>query len=111
MDHCVDFGNSVYQGTYAENTWRLFHDGQKQWWNTDAQKERHHMGERQLKAKGDTNKGTIYANKVVGDSPEFCTSLDSYGFAHLENRINYNASKSSFLPQHDPRCMHLGTPA
>jgi hypothetical protein len=84
-----------------------------QWRGKEAQQylqEKLGMASRQLSAKVETNRGTIYEGRVTGDSPELCRALDSHGFSHLETAINFNVAISSFLPYHDPRCMHLGTP-
>ena len=114
MDHVVAESRKVYEGTEFENTFLIFHDGLKQWWTEDAQlymHEIHNMRDRQLRAYGDTNKGSkYYYRKVVGDSPELCP-LDNYLFADLERCINFHVALSSFFPDHtDSRCFHLGTP-
>ena len=45
---------------------------------------------RQLCCRDPTNIDNRYRNKLTGDSPEICVSLDSHGFADLmleDNRI------------------------
>ena len=112
MDHVISESKKVYAGTPQEHDFKIFHDGLSQWWEADAQKHMHEKGfkERQLQAEGDTNKGTRYEAKVVGDSPELCRGLDSHGFADLKRAINLGVALSCRYPIGDPRKFTLGTP-
>lgn len=67
--------------------------------------------DRQLRCWGATNAGTRYYKRVVGDSPELCRGLDSYGFADLRCSIAYHVALSTFYDSNDPRRFRHGTPA
>ena len=57
---------------------------------------------RQLRSEGDTNKGTRYKMKVVGDSPEICRGLDTYGFSDFKRSTEKMRALTSVLDIHDP---------
>lgn len=59
---------------------------------------------------GDTNRGTIYLNKVVGNSPELCRGLDSHGFKDLNDSIQYHTTLTSKYDVDDIRAFRMGTP-
>ena len=91
----------------------LFHDGLKKWWEKAAQKYLHEkwgLRDRQLRACGDTNKGTAYEGRVVGESPELCRAFDSHRFSDLETCINDNVAWALFLPTGHGYMFSLGTP-
>ena len=67
---------------------------------------------RQWRCVGETNKGTRYEGKLVGDSPEFCRGLDSHGFADLKVAMDYHSCLScAMYPIGDARRFDTGTPA
>jgi hypothetical protein len=114
MDHVVAESKKVYDGTPAAERFLIYHDGLAQWWEKEAQTylhEKHNFHDRQLRCWGDTNKGTRYFNKVVGDSPELCRGLDSHGFADLKRSMLYHVAVSSLYSLNDPRRFKMGTPA
>ena len=113
MDHVVEESNKVYERTPAFDTFCIFHDGLSQWWEEGSQDYLHTLGfrDRQLRAFGDTNKGTRYFRKVVGDSPELCRGLDSHGFADLVRSMIFHTVLTSSYGVTDKRRFKLGTPA
>ena len=58
-----------------------------------------------------TNHDNRYAQKLVGNSSEFCRGLDAHGFADLKATLKHNASLSSIYPVGDNRKFNLGTPS
>lgn len=65
---------------------------------------------RQLRCLGDTNKGTIYEAKLVGNSPEICRGLDSHGFADLEASVLHHTALTAVYDIDDKRAFRMGTP-
>ena len=70
---------------------------------TTYEKELHFPRDRQLRAEGDTNKGTRYSHKLVGNSPEMCRGLDSFGFADLGRQKSFCISLTAGYDDKDPR--------
>jgi len=105
MDHVVTKSKTIYKGTAVEDTFLIFHDGLSQWWEAEAQDYIPQLGfcDRQLHCIGNTDKGTRYECKVVGDSPELCRGLNSHGFADLKCSINYHMAILSVYAPDDPR--------
>jgi hypothetical protein len=64
-----------------------------------------------LRALGDTNRGTRYELKVVGDSPEMCRGLDAYGFADFIRSCEHHRVLTSDYDIDDPRRFNFGTPS
>ncbi|KAJ1412691.1 hypothetical protein B484DRAFT_467833, partial [Ochromonadaceae sp. CCMP2298] len=97
IDHVISESKRMYAGTSCQDTFIIFHDGLKQWWEKEAQAyiREKGFGDRQLRAVGKTNEGTIYHNKVVGDSPEMCRTLDAQGFADHKLSMIFHTSLSS----------------
>ena len=112
MKHAVEQGNLIYSGTVAADRWKIYHDGLSQWWEPEAQAYLATLGfkNRQVNAEGDCNVGTRYANKLPGDSPEMCRSLDSHGFADLMRQVKFSVALSSVYPINDTRRFKMGTP-
>jgi hypothetical protein len=124
MDHVVCESQKLYAGTAGADRFLIFHDGLSQWWEKEAQEYLHtrwSFRDRQLRCNGDTNKGTRYHNKVVGDSPELTRALDSHGFADLKRSMLFHVGLSSVYPLTiegpdgepvpNPRRFNMGTPA
>ena len=113
MDHVVSESKRVYEGTSRFDDFCIFHDGLSQWWEEGSQNYLHSLGfrDRQLRAYGDTNQGTRYFRKVVGDSPELCRGLDSHGFADLVRSMIFHTVLTSSYAVTDARRFKLGTPA
>jgi hypothetical protein len=66
---------------------------------------------RQLRCLGNTNVGTIYCNKIVGNSPELCRGLDSHEFKDLNDCIQTHTTMTSNYALDDPAAFRTGTPA
>jgi hypothetical protein len=47
---------------------------------------------------------------VVGNSPELCRSLDSFGFADLKFTVNFSVALTSIYEKDDPQRFNMGTP-
>jgi hypothetical protein len=79
IDHVISESRELFKGKNHQDTFLIFHDGLVMWWTPEAQTYIESLGfkDRQLRCLGDTNKGTRYHFKVVGDSPELCRGLDS----------------------------------
>jgi hypothetical protein len=112
MDHVVEESKRVYEGTVHENTFFIYHDALSQWWEKESQDHMAELGfaNRQIRCIGETNAHTRYRNKLVGDSPELCRGLDSFGFADLKASTIYHMSLSSVYKMDDPRRFLMGTP-
>jgi hypothetical protein len=124
MDHVVTESKKIYEGTPAAARFLIFHDGLSQWWEKEAQAylhEKHGFRDRQVRAYRDTNRGTRYYRKVVGDTPELCRGLDSHGFADLRRSMLFHVALSSLYPLTvknadgkdvaNPKRFNMGTPA
>jgi hypothetical protein len=112
IHHVIEESKKIYAGTAEEDTFLIFHDGLSAWWESDAQAYIKDLGfgDRQLRCVGDTNLGSRYWGKVVGDSPELCRTLDSHGFADLKAGMFYHCSVTSVLDVDDPLRFSMGTP-
>lgn len=112
MKHVINESNKMFEGTSEYETFVIFHDGLKAWWEKEAQAYLATLGfeHRQLRCLGDTNRGTIYLNKVVGNSPELCRGLDSHGFKDLNDSIQYHTTLTSKYDVDDIRAFRMGTP-
>ena len=102
-----------HRGTPAQNKSMLYHDALTSWLEAGAQEhlERvHGMGNRQLRRWGDTNAGTIYHHRLVGDHSELCPALDASGFSDLEGSISHHTALSSLLPHNHPDRFELTPP-
>ena len=111
MDHVVSESKKIYDGTEYEDTFMIFHDGLTAWWAPDGQAYLKTLGfeDRQLRCVTANVDSRYYANKVVGDSPEICRSLDAHGFSDLEVAAKYNCALSSVYDHGDPRRFGMGT--
>ena len=107
MDHIVAKSKRLFAGTPYADSFVLFHDALKQWWEPEAQAhllKEHGIGPaRQLCIQGDTNEAVAahYRNRLVGDTPEFCP-LDSNLFADFEFAMRQNLAYSHWLPHDHP---------
>ena len=104
--------STSFKGSTHEEDFMIFHDALTAWWEPQAQLHMKELGfeHRQLQAYGDTNKGTRYHRKLVGDSPEICRGLDAHCFADLERIVAFNCAVSSSYEVGDPRRFNMGTP-
>ena len=107
MDHVVEQMNELFSETPYADSWVLFHDALKAWWEPEAQEHLlkvHGIGAgRQLCIQGGTNDDVAahYKGKLVGDSPEFCP-LDSNLFSDFEFAMRQNIAYSDILPHDHP---------
>ena len=115
MDHIVAESKRLFAGTAYADSFVIFHDALKQWWEPGAQAhllDVHGIGpERQLCILGDTNEAVAkhYRNKLVGDTPEFCP-LDSNLFSDFEFAMRQNLSYTYWLPHAHEHKFLAGTP-
>jgi hypothetical protein len=112
IDHVIKESTEVYVGTARAADFMIFHDGLTCWWTSESQEYIASKGflNRQLCCEGDTNKGTRYERKVVGDSPEICRGLDAYGFSDFKRSTERMRALTSVYDIKDPRRFNFGTP-
>ena len=112
MNHVVIESLKMYESTPEFNTFIIFHDGLKQWWEKEAQDHLESIGfrHRQLRCLGDINKGTIYESKLVGNSPEMCRGLDLHGFADLEASVLHHTALTAIYDINDQKAFRMETP-
>jgi len=107
MDHIVAESKRLFEDTKYADSFFVYHDALKQWWEPEAQAhllKQHGIGsERQLCIRGDTNAAVAkhYLNRLVGDSPEFCP-LDSNLFSDFEFAMRQNMAHTYWLPHDHP---------
>ena len=104
---------AVSQNADRANSLVMAHDALSAWWEEGAQAHLASKGfgpERQISAKGDTNSGSRYEGKLVGDSPELMP-LDDRLFCYYEHSIKMHAALTRELPIGHPNRFGLGTPA
>jgi len=116
MDHFVSECDRLFAGTPYADSYVIYHDALKQWWEKEPQEhllEKHGIGpERQMCIKGGTNDEVAghYVNKLVGDSPELMP-LDSNLFSYYENAMKLNIAHTDILPHDHEEKFLIGTPA
>ena len=95
IDHAIAEGNRLFAGTRFQNTWCIYHDALKQWWEKGeggAQEylEKRGFKNRQWRARGGTNDLVAdgYKDGLMGDSPELMP-LDSSLFGDLIEKVAY----------------------
>ena len=112
MLHVVTQPQAIYAGTAEFDTFLIYHDGLKQWWERSAQNYLAYLGfaNRQLKAYGDTNRDTIYCGSVVGNSPDMARGLDAHGFSDLSRSVEYHTALTYLYEPNDPRKFEMETP-
>ena len=115
MDHVVAESKRLFKDTKYADSFVIYHDALKQWWEPEAQahlREQHGIGpERQLCIRGETNDAVAkhYIDRLVGDSPEFCP-LDSNLFSDFEFAMKQNLAHTYWLPHDHPDKWLAGTP-
>jgi hypothetical protein len=111
IDHVISESTRLYAGTDVAGTFCIFHDGLTAWWEPEAQAYIKDKGfqDRQLRSLGTTNSGNRYKGKPVGDSPELCRGLDSFGFAHLQRAVRLHTAMTSCLPPGHASRFNMGT--
>ena len=100
VDHVVKEGNRLFEGTEFENTWVIYHDALLQWWEKGTQAHLLSLGfppARQMCCQGETNKGTRYEGKLVGDTPEFMP-LDTNLFSDYEVSMSQHVATTCRPP-------------
>jgi hypothetical protein len=110
MDHVICEGNRIWAGTACDNTWMIYHDHLKIWWEKDGQEYLKSLPcpiagnpsrtwyDRQIKICGEKNNTKVskrYKNCLPGDSPELMP-LDCHLFADLQE----GAAKNVALTYH-----------
>ena len=112
IDHIIAEGDRAFADTPYAHNWIIGHDALGQYWEPRALAYLESKGFppcRLLCAQGSTNRGTRYADKLVGNSPELMP-LDSNLFADLEYAIKQHCAITHDLHKDDPRKFCLGTP-
>ena len=113
IDHVISQSKALYAGTEFADSFYIFHDGLTAWWEPSAQAYIASLGfqDRQLRCIDPTNADNRYKGKPVGDSPELCRALDSFGFAYLQSSVRLHSAITSLLPKDHPKRFNMGTPA
>lgn len=95
---------------YITYRW-IYHDALSTWWSKGAQAYLTARGfaNRQWRSLGQTNQGTRYAGKLVGDSPEFMP-LDNNLFADFTVSLTANVCVTRHLPSDHPCKFSLADP-
>lgn len=111
IDHLIVEGNRMFAGTETADKWCLYGDGLIQYWTKGNMQylEERGFGQRLWRAEGDTNKGTRYEGKVVGNSPEINVGTDNDGFRDLGKSIAFHVGLSTLFPHDDQKRFSLGT--
>ena len=113
MDHMITETSKVYEDTEYADNFVIFHDGLAAYWEKEAQDHLKDRGfnNRQLRAYSPTNDDNrYYKNRVVGDSPELCPSLDYSGFNDHHLSMNFHCALSVEYPRDDLRAIRMATP-
>jgi hypothetical protein len=115
MDHIIAEGNRVFKGTKREDTWLIFHDHLKIWWEKELQEylktlacpiegnPRRTWWDRQIKICGDKNNAKVskrYRNCLPGDSPKLMP-LDCHLFADLKEGAGKNVALTFHINDND----------
>ncbi|KAJ1385737.1 hypothetical protein B484DRAFT_461248, partial [Ochromonadaceae sp. CCMP2298] len=114
IDHMWSESKKIYAGTEYENSFFIYRDALKQFWEKDAIQYIKQQGwnDRLLRITGSTNAlvGKHYEEQVVGDNPEMARALDAFGFSDLKRSMAYHTSLSSLYAVGDPRRFNMGLP-
>jgi len=116
MDHVAAELIRLFAGTPYSDSFVIFHDALKEWWEKEAQEHllsKHGIGpSRQMCLQGDSNDEVAkhYVGRLVGDSPELCP-LDSNLFSYHEIAMRQNIAHTDILPHDHPEKFLTGTAA
>ena len=113
IDHIIAVCDEAFRGTPYSDTYVIAHDALSQFTESGAQKYLADKGfgpARLLGPSGDTNAGTRYAKRAVGDSPELMP-LDSNLFSDYSGAMKMHRAATWDLPVDDPLKFKFGTPA
>jgi hypothetical protein len=113
IDHIIGACDEAFRDTPYASTYVIAHDALSQF--TEARAQAYLLSKgfgpaRLLGPSGDTNAGTRYATRAVGDSPELMP-CDSNLFADYSRGIKMHRAATWDLPVDDPRKFKFGTPA
>ncbi len=93
VEHIMQESNRIMQGTKHANDWYFYHDALSQLTAKDMQNwlvEKGYKEKWLLPLKG-LNKGTVYENRPIGDSPEMMP-LDTSLFEDLHAGVHRHAA-------------------
>jgi hypothetical protein len=105
MNHVIEEGNRIWEGTRRAETWMIYHDHLKIWWEKESQEYLKTLPcpiegnpnrtwyDRQIKICGENNQKVErrYKNCLPGDSPELMP-LDCHLFADLQEGAAKNVA-------------------
>lgn len=114
MDHVIAEGKRIWTGTQREETWMIYHDHLKIWWEKDSQDYLKSLPcpipgnpnrtwyDRQIKICGQNNLKVTkrYQNRLPGDSPELMP-LDCHLFADLQEGAAKNVALTYHINPND----------
>ena len=111
IDHMIAESTRVMAGTAHAHDFIIAHDALSQLWETGAWAyvESKGFGHRFLRCLGETNVGTRYHNKLVGDRPEN-SPLDTHLNSDVEVSCRMHRALTANLHVDDPRKFKWGTP-
>jgi hypothetical protein len=113
IDHIISEGDIAFAHTPFASTWVIGHDALSQFTEKGAQAYLLAKGfgpDRQLGPKGETNEGSRYSKRAVGDSPELMC-LDSNLLADVVYGLGQNCAATWQLLPGNPLKFSMGTPA
>lgn len=112
IDFMVRESDKIYAGTPYANSYFMYHDALSQFWEGEAVAYMKEIGmhNRLLRCTGETNRGTRYFEKVVGDSPELCRGLDAHGFSDHKLSMGFHTSLTSLYATNNELRFKTGTP-
>jgi hypothetical protein len=108
-------GKSIRAGTDREDTWMIYHDHLKVWWEKDSQDYLKSLPcpiegnpdrtwhDRQIKICGENNAKVAkrYRNCLPGDSPELRMPLDCHLFADMQKGAAKNVALTYHIKEND----------
>lgn len=124
VDHVIEEGNKMFKNTIWADTWTIYHDHLKIWWEKETQEHLKNMAcpiegwpertwyDRQVRICGDANNAKVssyYKNKLPGDSPELMP-LDCHLFSDLNEACCRNVALTNHLQDDHELKYSLRTP-
>ena len=126
IDHLIEEGGKIWNGTNREHTWMIYHDHLKIFWEKetieymkrkkcpipgDQSSTNRTWFDRMIKIEGTNNARVCnrYNNTLPGDSPELMP-LDSHLFCDLREALARNIAFTFWMEKSDKRKYKGGTP-
>lgn len=112
VQHIHDRSKEAFAGTNHEQSWYFYHDALKQLTEKSTVEWMKKMGyyERWLIPQMGLNGGTCYANRPVGNRPEWMP-LDNSLNNDIQSSLSLHCAITAHLPDDDPRKYSFSTPS